>query len=294
MKLSQSFIFFSQRQTMRFFLCIFVGILTSVQLSHAADDKELKDSKEQVKRLQQKNKQLEQEKAQLLADKSKSDASMLLNTEQIEKSTRSLSANNKKIMTLEADVEILKNTMLTFQSRSVALAEQSNEKIQELQGMLNKALEEKRNLEASLGATATALTSSQQTIAECTTRNQILVKTGQSILKQYEEKSCLDSLAQKEPLTKLKKVGIENRYQEYQEMLENQMMIDVEAESLKRAKQKLEASKTAEERMLKLEEEKRAEEQAQRAKIREKRRKEQKEINAATRSLKNSIDRIEW
>jgi len=290
MKPPHAFHLFSQRLLQQLLLCLFVGVLASATTSYAADDKELKNSQELVKRLQQKTKQLEQEKAQLMAEKSKTEANLSANTEQMEKSTRSLSVNNKKILTLPAAVEILKNTLLELQSRNFAFAEQNND----LQEKLKKALEEKRNLEASLGATETALTSSQQTIAECTTRNQILVKTGQSILKQYEEKSCLDSLVQKEPLTKLKKVGVENRYQEYQEMLEKQLMTDMEAESLNRAKQRLEASKTAEERRLKLEEDKRLEAEDQRNKIREKKRKEQKELNSVTRSLKKSLDRLEW
>ena len=290
MKPPHSFHLFSQRLLQPLLLCLFVGVLTSAATSYAADDKELKNSQELVKRLQQKSKQLEQEKAQLLADKSKTEASLSANTEQMEKSSRSLSVNNKKIVTLEADVEILKNTLLELQSRNFALAEQNNN----LQGKLNKALEDKRNVEASLGATETALTSSQQTIVACTTRNQILVKTGESILKQYEEKSCLSSLAQKEPLTKLKRVGVENRYQEYQEMLESQLMMDAEAQSLNRAKQRIEASKTAEERRLKLEEDKRVEAEEQRTKNRDRKRKEQREINSVTRSLKNSINRLEW
>jgi len=273
---------------------VLITFLCCANVSHAADDKELKDAKEQVKRLQQKTKQLEQEKALLLADKSKTEASLSANTEQMEKSSRTLAFTNKKMVTLEADVEILKNTLLELQSRSVDMAEKSSLNIQDLQSQLKMALEEKRRLEASLSTTELALASSQQTISECTTRNQILVKTGQSILDQYEKKSCFDSLAQKEPITKLKRVGIENRYQEYQEMLEQQLMVDVEAESLKRAKQRLEESKTAEERRLKLEEGKRLEAEAQRAKIRDKKRKEQKEINSMTRSLKSSIERMEW
>jgi len=273
---------------------VLITFLCCANVSHAADDKELMDAKEQVKRLQQKTKQLEQEKALLLADKSKTEASLSANTEQMEKSSRTLAFTNKKMVTLEADVEILKNTLLELQSRSVDMAEKSSLNIQDLQSQLKMALEEKRRLEASLSTTELALASSQQTISECTTRNQILVKTGQSILDQYEKKSCFDSLAQKEPITKLKRVGIENRYQEYQEMLEQQLMVDVEAESLKRAKKRLEESKTAEERRLKLEEEKRLEAEAQRAKIRDKKRKEQKEINSMTRSLKSSIERMEW
>ena len=290
MKPLHSFHLFSQRLLQQLLLCLFVGVLTSAPTAYAADDKELKNSQELVKRLQQKTKQLEQEKAQLMADKSKTEANLNANTEQMEKSMRSLSVNSKKIVTLTADVEILKNTLLVLQSRNGTLLEQNND----LQGKLKKAVEEKRNVEASLGTTETALTSSQQTIAECTTRNQILVKTGESILKQYEEKSCLSSMAQKEPLTKLKKVGIENRFQEYQEMLESQLMMDSEAQSLNRAKQRLEASKTAEERRLKLEEDKRLEAEEQRTKNRERKRKEQREINSVTRSLKNSLDRLEW
>jgi hypothetical protein len=290
MKPSHSLQLFSQRPLQQLLLCLFVGVLTSAQMAYAADDKELKNSQEQVKRLQQKTKQLEQEKALLLADKSKIEASLSANNDQMEKSSRSISATNKKIVTLTADVEILKNALLELQSRNVALAGQNND----LQDKLKKASEEKRNIEASLGATETALTSSQQTIAQCTTRNQILVKTGESILKQYEEKSCLDSFVQKEPLTKLKRVGIENRYQEYQEMLESQLMMDAEAQSLNRAKQRVEASKSAEERRLKLEEDKRLQAEEQRTKNRERKRKEQKEINSATRSLKNSVERLEW
>jgi hypothetical protein len=77
-------------------------------------------------------------------------------------------------------------------------------------------------------------------------------------------------------------------------MLESQLMMDAEAQSLNRAKQRVEASKTAEERRLKLEEDKRLQAEEQRTKNRERKRKEQKEINSATRSLKNSVDRLEW
>jgi hypothetical protein len=77
-------------------------------------------------------------------------------------------------------------------------------------------------------------------------------------------------------------------------MLESQLMMDAEAQSLNRAKQRLEASKTAEERRLKLEEDKRVEAEEQRTRNRERKRKEQREINSVTRSLKNSLDRMEW
>jgi|GEM_PF-1060782 peptidoglycan hydrolase CwlO-like protein len=286
---------------------VILSTILFVFMAHAAEDKdkELKDAKEQVRKLQQKVKSLEQEKSQLSVEKSKIETDLTSNSEKIEKSNRSLSANNKKITTLEADIELLKNTLIDLQARNASSIQEivsaSNEKIRELQQILsatqqqlNKTLEVKKNLEGSLGATETALTSSQQTIAECINRNQVLYKTGVTLLKKYDEKSCMSSILEKEPLTKLKRVGAENRFQEYQEILEKEFLVDPEAEKLKKMAQKRELEKSEEEKRLKQEEDKKAEAKAQQTKVKEKKRKEQKEINSMTRSMKNSIDRLEW
>jgi len=54
-----------------------------------------------------------------------------------------------------------------------------------------------------------------RSFSACTTKNESLHRLGVALIKQYEEKSCLGSVLQREPLTQLKSVDVENMVDEF-------------------------------------------------------------------------------
>ena len=272
---------------------------------HADDKEALKASQDQVKRLQQKIKNLEQEKSLIAADKSKAESEVSAATALADKSSKSLAGSARKLTVLQTDVELLKQTLTDMQARQATALQEKlksrDEKISTLQqqlsttqAQLGQLTDAKRIVDASLANTETALTSTQETVAQCTLRNQSLFKTGVTLLKKYEEKSCLSSVLEKEPLTKLKQVGFENRLEEYREQMEKDLIVDLESERLKIAALKAAVEKAEEDKRAKAELDKKAEQKAQQAKIREKKKKEQKEMEIWTKPIKQSLERMEW
>jgi len=275
-------------------------------LSFAADDKDAnKAAQEQLKRLQQKSKNLEQEKSQIASDKAKVEADLAAANDQVEKNSRSLVSTTRKLTVLQADVDLLKKALLDLQARQALMIEvklkDRDEKINNLQQQLkstqlqlSQALETKKATETSLANTENALTSSQESITQCTLRNQSLFKTGVTLIKKYEEKSCLSSVLEKDPLTKLKQASLENWLEEYRTQLEKDLIVDLESERLKIIALKASIEKSEQEKKAKEEEDKKAALKAQQAKVKEKKKKEQKELNDLTKSIKQSLERAEW
>jgi hypothetical protein len=275
-------------------------------LGLAADDKDAnKAAQEQLRRLQQKSKNLEQEKSQIAADKAKVESDLASANEKAEKSSRNLVSTTRKLTVLQADVDLLKKALLDLRARQDLMIEfrlkDRDEKINKLQQQvkatelqLSQALESKKITETSLANTENALTSSQESISQCTLRNQSLFKTGVTLLKKYEEKSCLSSVLEKDPLTKLKQASLENWLEEYRGQLEGDLIVDLESERLKIVALKASIEKSEQEKKAKEEEDKKTALKMQQAKVKEKKKKEQKEFNELTKSIKQSLERAEW
>jgi len=280
-------------------LCLFAP------LGYADDKEALKASQEQIKRLQQKIKTLEQEKSLIAADKSKAESEISAATALADKSSKSLAGTSRKLTVLQNDVDVLKQALTEMQARQATVIQDKmksrDEKIVSLQQQLTTTQQQlaqltdaKRIVDASLANTETALSSTQETVAQCTLRNQSLFKTGVTLLKKYEEKSCLSSVLEKEPLTKLKQVGFENRLEEYREQMEKDLIVDLESERLKILALKTSLEKSEQDKRAKAELDKKADLKAQQAKVREKKKKEQKEMEVFTKPIKQSLDRMEW
>ena len=280
-------------------LCLFAP------LGHADDKEALKASQEQLKRLQQKIKTLEQEKSLIAADKSKAESEVSAATALADKSSKTLAGTSRKLSVVQNDVDVLKQALTDMQARQATMIQDKvksrDEKIASLQqqlsatqAQLGQLTDAKRIVDASLANTETALSSTQETVTQCTLRNQSLFKTGVTLLKKYEEKSCLGSVLEKEPLTKLKQVGAENRLEEYREQMEKDLIVDLESERLKIAALKLAVEQAEQDKRAKAEQDKKAEQKAQQAKIREKKKKEQKEFEVLTKPIKQSLERMEW
>jgi chromosome segregation ATPase len=280
-------------------LCLFAPLV------HAQENDALKASQDQVKRLQQRIKNLEQEKSLISADKSKAESEASAAAALADKSSKSLAGSSRKLTMLQTDVELLKQTLTDLQARQATMLQEKlksrderiltlQQQLSATQAQLGQLTDAKRIVDASLANTETALTSTQETVTQCTLRNQSLFKTGVTLLKKYEEKSCLNSVLEKEPLTKLKQVGAENRLEEYREQMEKDLIVDLESERLKIATLKASLEKAEQDKRAKAELDKKAEQKAQQAKVRERKKKEQKELEIMTKPIKQSLERMEW
>ncbi len=65
----------------------------------------------------------------------------------------------------------------------------------------------------------------ERDLAECTATNAELYEAGMELLARYERKGVWDALAQREPVTGLKQVDIENVLQEYADRLDDQRYV---------------------------------------------------------------------
>ncbi len=65
----------------------------------------------------------------------------------------------------------------------------------------------------------------EREIASCESNNLKLYQTGRDLMTRFEQKSCNEILAQKEPLFGLKRVEIENLLEEYRDKLDEQKLI---------------------------------------------------------------------
>ena len=88
-----------------------------------------------------------------------------------------------------------------------------NENFQETKQNLLKVETEKNQLQETIGEQA-------QLIVSCEDKNARMVLINRELLAHYEKKGPLDAMLQREPLTQLKRVEIENIAQEYQEKID--------------------------------------------------------------------------
>jgi chromosome segregation ATPase len=117
-----------------------------------------------------------------------------------------LDALNKKHAALRVSAE---GALAKSKENNVAL----NDKLQETAARLQQTETEKRELEG-------IRTEQAQQIEACTDKNAKLFKANMELLGHYEKKGWLDALMQKEPLTGLKQVEIENLAEEYRDRIE--------------------------------------------------------------------------
>ena len=88
-----------------------------------------------------------------------------------------------------------------------------NENFQETTQNLLKVESEKNQLQETIGEQA-------QLLVSCEDNNAQMVQINRELLARYERKGALDVMLQREPLTQLKRVEIENIAQEYQDKID--------------------------------------------------------------------------
>lgn len=169
-----------------------------------AAEKNVDRSKEQVRRLQQAQRQLEQEKAKLGEEKAAVEAELGEARKKAETETRRAASLAKEVSALRTARDAV--------AGKLAESEAELRRTQELQRL---AEAEGKRLQA-------ALASEKQLHAGALERNRELYKVSGEVLSLYEKKSCFDSAFQREPLTGLKRVEIENAVEDLRDKLDRQ------------------------------------------------------------------------
>jgi len=130
-----------------------------------------------------------------------------------------------------------------------------------------------------------------QELGNCNVKNVNLMQTSQDLLKRYRSKTCADVMLEKEPVTGLKRVKVENEAEEYLEKIQR----DSTAESLTAKRKEAEQAEAA--RLQELEAERQHLDKRERL-VAERRRqekfKEQKKLDDLTRGIKDFFEGIEW
>ncbi len=200
---------------------VFLLCLSGVALHAEASDKKASREREALRRIQQQLSVLqgemavlEQDKAKLSADLDKASASLKAEEGRAARLQRGFNSSKQQLASLTTELTLAKEEL---SSTAKQLAE-TRKTLEETTRALQQSESEKRGLE-------TVKARREREIASCESKNIALYEIGRSLMDRYENKTCSETLAQKEPFTGFKKVETENLLEEYRDKLDEQKLI---------------------------------------------------------------------
>lgn len=259
---------------LRMALMLILLMVMAIDSAHAANDK-----KDLARRLQQKINVLQQENSQLAQDKSQLEEQLKVATEQLNHAKQTAEAANRKGASLDKALKAAEDDKADL-SGKLAQAEQ---KLTETEETLRVTLDTKSQLE-------TGLSERTQELSSCTTKNESLHRVGVELIKQYQQKSCLNGILQSEPLTQLKSAEAENMLDEYREKLDQELVNQRLEESQKPAQQKADVQCVEQKKT----DEKHAEQKAEPEKAAVLKEKQQNNLDQLTLKVKKFFEDVEW
>jgi hypothetical protein len=194
----------------------------------ASSDKKANREREALRRAQMQLQQTQGQLATLEADNAKLGAERDLALKEskaaqskVRKLNKSLAEEKQQAAQLLKDMEAHKQDFAASQTRltdtEAKLAETAKTLAQTRQ-TLAQTEADKRQLDG-------VKSRQEREIASCETKNLKLYQTGRDLMTRFEQKSCGEILAQKEPFTGLKRVEVENLLEEYRDKLDEQKLI---------------------------------------------------------------------
>lgn len=194
----------------------------------AASDKKASREKEAMRRAQMQLQQvqgqlatLEQEKATLGSERDQARKDAKAAQGKLGKLNKSLSEEKARGEQLAKELEAVKQDLAASQTRLTDTETRLTETAKNLnqtQQTLARTESDKRQLEG-------VKTRQEREIASCEGKNLKLYQTGRELMTRFEQKTCGEILAQKEPFTGLKRVEVENLLEEYRDKLDDQKLI---------------------------------------------------------------------
>lgn len=136
---------------------------------------------------------------------------------QVSQERDALQAENTR---LKGEIEALNRKHAGMKKSSDAALTKSRESNAALGVELQQATQNLHRTESEKNLLQETVVGQAQQLDTCETHNAKLLQVNQDLLGQYENKGFLDSLMQREPVTGLKGVELENIVQDYQERLD--------------------------------------------------------------------------
>jgi predicted nucleic acid-binding Zn-ribbon protein len=197
-------------------LCL-AGMATHAE----ASDKKASREREALRRVQQQLSQaqaqlatLEQEKGKLAEDLDKVQGASKAAEGRAARLQRELKSGKQQQASLAQELELAKESLATTSQN----LDETRKSLAETTQALQQTEADKRNLEA-------IKVRNERDMAACERNNLALYGIGRSLMERFENKTCGETLAQKEPFTGLRKVETENLLEEYRDKLDEQKLV---------------------------------------------------------------------
>jgi chromosome segregation ATPase len=129
-----------------------------------------------------------------------------------------LQAENAK---LKSEAEELNRKLGSQKKSSEAAQARSRDGIAALSENLQKTAQHLRQTEAEKTQLQATVVDQAQLIESCEANNVKMLQINRELLVDYEKKGFMDAMLQREPLTQMKRVEIENIVQEYQDRIDH-------------------------------------------------------------------------
>lgn len=123
---------------------------------------------------------------------------------------------------LKSEVGELNRKLGALKKSSEASLARSRESNAALNEDRRKTMQNLRQVEADKTQLQSTVVEQAQWIESCGAKNVKLVEVNRELLQRYKNKGVFDAMLQREPLTQLKRVEIENIVQEYQDEIDRQ------------------------------------------------------------------------
>ncbi len=174
-------------------------------------------SDQALARAQRMIRQLSTEKAELEVTRSELEG-------KVEALSGTLQRNEEKLKEFEQGIVVLDKANQAFKTKLQGSYDEIKKIKQDLEQTIEKLKQTTASLQQSEQATARAegtIVEREQRIKELERKNLLLYQANAELLDKYQHKGVWDAILQREPLTQIKQVEIENVLQEYRFKLED-------------------------------------------------------------------------
>jgi chromosome segregation ATPase len=152
--------------------------------------------------------------------------------------TAKLAELESRIKQLEAEAKQRSGELTAAQRNNEGLrgrVERDSERFKDLSERHGATTSTLRDALADVQLLQSAVQERDHWISQCQTKNEDMFKTNMDLLSAYRDKGALDALAQREPVTGLGSIKVENTVQEYQFRLEDLRTVKFESEVAREA-----------------------------------------------------------
>lgn len=205
-----------------FIVCVALTLMASPAWA-AKDGREkqmLRRVQQQLQQAEQTRVQAEQEKASLLAEKESLEKEFKQTQSAVGTAKREVALAKSDNVRIEKEVVSLRKELAEMKVR-LETADRQLSDTKQLQLTTAGTLAETQTVKKQ---TESSLQDKTKSLQVCREHNGRLYTLGKELIAKYEEKSCKDSMLQKEPFTGLKKVEMENLFESWRDSLERDKM----------------------------------------------------------------------